>query len=90
MSEFIEEDKSKIILGEPIVRSVSILSFRLRVIHMSLGQSVILGVYLECACGDKTFTDYKEIMIQGEEYLAWGTDDTYITELVKSKLLSIL
>ena len=92
--EVVEEvpkvDKSKVVLGEPIVRTVSILSFRLRVLQMDLGQSVRFGVHLECASGDKIFPDYKEVRIEGDEYLAWGTDDNYVAELVKSKLESIL
>jgi hypothetical protein len=83
-------DKSKVVLDEPIVRSVSILSFRLRVLQMDLGQSVLFGVHLECASGDKIFPDYKEVLIEGDEYLAWGADDNYIVGVVKSKLDSIL
>ena len=92
--EVVEEvpkvDKSKVVLDEPIVRTVSILSFRLRVLQMDLGQSVLFGVHLECASGDKIFPDYKEVLIKDEEYLAWGADDNYIVGVVKSKLESIL
>lgn len=79
-----------IVLGEPIVRSVSILSFRLRVIQMDLGQSVLFGVHLECASGDRVFPDFREVLIEGDEYLAWGADDNYIVGVVKSKLESVL
>ena len=83
-------DKSKVVLDEPIVRTVSILSFRIRVLQMDLGQSVLFAVYLECASGDKIFPDYKEVRIEGDEYLAWGSDDNYIVGVVKSKLESVL
>lgn len=79
-----------IVLGEPIVRTVSIISFRLRVIQMDLGQSVRFGVQLECASGDRVFPEYREVVIEGEEYLAWGADDNYIVGVVKSKLESVL
>jgi hypothetical protein len=79
-----------IVLGEPITRTVSILSFRLRVIQMDLGQSVLFGVHLECASGDRVFPDFREVLIEGDEYLAWGADDNYIVGVVKSKLESIL
>lgn len=82
-------DKSKVVLDEPIVRTVSILSFRIAVLQMDLGQSVLFAVYLECASGDKIFPDYKEVRIEGDEYLAWGADDNYIVGVVKSKLESV-
>ena len=90
VEEVPKEDKSKVVLDEPIVRTVSILSFRLRVLQMDLGQSVRFGVHLECASGDSIFPDYKIVVIEGDEYLAWGADDNYIVGVVKSKLESIL
>jgi hypothetical protein len=85
-----EVDKSKVVLGEPIVRSVSVLAFHLRVLDLVLGQSVRFAIYLDCESDGKIFRDYKEIMIDGADYLAWGTDDAYVVELVKSRLASVL
>jgi hypothetical protein len=79
-----------IVLETPMPRMISVLSFRLRVIELILGQSVKLAVFLECESGGKSFNDYKEVILEGDEYFAWGTDDTYIIETVKSKLESIL
>jgi hypothetical protein len=39
---------------------------------------------------DNVFTDYKELELTNEEYLAWGTDDTYIIDLVKSRISELL
>lgn len=83
-------DLSRFVLDVPISRVVKILSVRLRVLQLSLGESVRLGVHLECESGGKVFTDYKEVIVEGEEYLGWGADDAYIVGLVKSKLESIL
>ncbi len=39
---------------------------------------------------DNVFTDYKELELSNEEYLAWGTDDTYIIDLVKNRIHELL
>jgi len=80
----------KFVLEVPFPRTIHILSFRLKVLSLTLGESVRLSVYLECESGGRAFTDYKEVIVQGEEYLGWGADDAYIIGLVKSKLESIL
>ena len=83
-------DKSKVVLEVPIVRTISIVSFQLRFLDIVLGQSARFGIYFECECGGNITRDYKDIFISGEEYLAWGTDDMYIVELIKSKLADIV
>jgi hypothetical protein len=83
-------DLSQFVLDVPISRVVKILSVRLRVLSLSLGESVTIGAHLDCESGGKKFNDYKEICIEGDEYLGWGADDAYIVSLVKSKLESIL
>jgi len=79
-----------IVLEVPFARTISVLAFRLRVLDLTLGTSVKFAVHLECESGGKPFTDYKEVIVEGEEYLAWGSDDAYIIGLVKTKLESIL
>jgi hypothetical protein len=68
------------------------LTFKLSksTIQAILGQSVRFAIYLDCECDGEITRDYKEIMIDGEDYLAWGTDDAYVIELVKTRLASIL
>jgi len=86
-----EVDKSQIMLEEPIVRSINIKSFHLRIMEVALGQSVRVGVMLSGERGDgRAFQDYKEIVISGDEYLAWGADDNYIVELMKTKIPTML
>ena len=83
-------DLSRVVLEVPYPRTINVLSFRLKVIQLHLGSSVKLAVHLDCESGGIAFTDYKEVIVQGEEYLGWGADDAYIVELVKAKLDSIL
>lgn len=78
------------VLDEPFVKSVSIIGFTLRVVRLTLGESVRIGIHLTCMNEDKSYGDYRELCIEGDEYMAWGSDDTYIVDLVKSKLSSIL
>jgi hypothetical protein len=83
-------DFNRVVLEVPYPRTINVLSFSIRVLSLTLGSSVRLAVNLECESGGKAFTDYKEVIVQGEEYLGWGADDAYIVELVKAKLESIL
>jgi hypothetical protein len=83
-------DLSRVVLEVPYPRTIHILSFRIRVLSLSLGSGVRLAVHLECESGGKAFTDYKEVIVEGDEYLGWGADDAYIVSLVKSKLEAIL
>ena len=83
-------DKSRIVLGIPLIKTTHILSFRLEVISLILGQSVKFGVFLESEDNGMICSDHKEVLIEGDEYLAWGADDMYIVELIKSKIASIV
>jgi hypothetical protein len=76
-------------MGEEIARVFKILSLRIRVLSLTLGESVTLSVYLKYESGGNTIIDDKEVIIEGDEYLGWGTDDAYIIDLVKIKLKSI-
>jgi len=90
MDEEVVIDKSQVILDEPFIRSVKILSFRVQVLEIIFGKSARFSIYLNGECNGEVFNDSKNIVIVGEEYLAWGNDDNYIIELIKSKLASIL
>jgi len=73
-------------LSQPIVQKVEVLGFRVSVLQVQLGQSARLAIHLNCILDGKPFTQYKEMVIEGEEYLSWGSDDNYIIELVKLNL----
>lgn len=76
-------------MGEEIARVFKILSLRIRVLSLTLGESVTLSVHLKYESKGNTIIDEKEVIIEGDEYLGWGTDDAYLIDLVKIKLKSI-
>lgn len=74
------------VLGSPLEKTIQVLGFRVSVISIQLGHSARLGIYLNCIQVETPFIDYKEIIIEGEEYSNWGNDDNYIMDLVSKKL----
>ena len=83
-------DRSKVVLETPVCRTVSIMSFTLRVIDLVFGESVRFAIILECKCHEQIYTEYKELSVVGDEYRRWGTDDAYMINLVKSKLPTLV
>jgi len=81
------DDSTTKILNTPLEKTIQVLGFRVSVISVQLGHSARLAINLNCLHGEKPFIDYKEIVIEGEEYFNWGNDDKYIIDLVSSKLL---
>jgi hypothetical protein len=79
-----------IVLAEAFVKSITIVGFRMRVLSLELGKSVRIALNLDCMSEGRSYGDYREMIVEADEYLAWGTDDSYLVELVKSKLSSIL
>lgn len=82
---------NQVVLSEPIERPISkVVSFQLRVMDLVLGTSVRLAIYLECQAGEQRTREYRELVLEGDEYLAWGTDDTYLLTIVESKIPTLL
>ena len=79
-----------VVLTEPIVQQMEILGFRVSVLGVQLGLSARLAIHINCLYEGKPFIQYKELVLEGDEYTAWGADDNYIVELVKSRLSSML
>jgi len=79
---------NEVILESPLEKVVKILGFRVSVINIQLGIQAIIAIHINCSCGEEKYTEYKELVLEGEEYTAWGADDNYIVEVVKSKLSS--
>jgi len=77
-------------LTTPIEKTVQILGFRVSVINVVLFTSARLAIYLNCRTGQTSYIDYKELVIEGEEYAAWKDDDSYIMQFVESKIPSFL
>lgn len=85
----IEKPSNEVVLDPPIENTFQLLGFRVSVISLQLGQYAILAVYLSCMRKDEHYIDYKEIKLEGEDYLAWGADDKYVMEFVTSKLSTL-
>lgn len=82
---------NQVVLSEPIERPISkVVSFQIRVMDLVLGTSARLGIYLECLTGEQRTREYRELVLEGDEYLAWGTDDTYLLTIVESKIPTLL
>jgi hypothetical protein len=82
---------NQITLTEPIERPITkLIGFNLRLTDLILGTSVKIGITLNFLTGYTPSSEYKEILLEGDDYLAWGNDDTYISDFVKSQLTSLL
>jgi hypothetical protein len=82
---------NQITLIEPIERPITkLVGFNLRLTDLILGTSVRILITLNFLTGYLPSSEDKQILLQGDEYLAWGSDDNYITELVISKLPTLL
>lgn len=77
-------------LATPIAKTVQILGFRVSVINVVLFTSARLAIYLNCKTGETSYIDYKELVIEGDEYSAWKDDDNYIMQFVEGKLNTLI
>ena len=77
---------SSIVFEKPLEKTVQILGVNVSVISIELYTSARLAVSISCKSGDVLFNDYKEIVISGDDYANWSNDDSYITNLVVSKI----
>jgi hypothetical protein len=55
----------------------------IRITGLNLGNSVSVNVIMK---NDENFIKSSDITIEGEEYAAWGDDDSYLENLVLYKL----
>lgn len=83
-------DPNTKVLDTPLEKTIQLLGFRVSVIGLQLGHSARLAIHLNCIYDEKPFLEYKELVIEGDEYTAWGADDTYIMELVASKIKDLI
>lgn len=78
-----------LVLDTPIEKTFKLLGFRVTVINLQLGEFARLAIHLNCARGEEHYMEYKELLLEGEDYLAWGSDDKYIIDFVQSKLSNL-
>lgn len=55
----------------------------MRIINLALGNYVDVNAVLK---QDNNFVSSQNFRIQGEEYTNWGSDDTYLENLILQKL----
>lgn len=67
-----------------LVRQQLVKSVDLRVVNLQLFNSVTVAVCLYNE--DGYVCDNRTVDISGDEYLAWKNDDTYLVNLVMTKL----
>lgn len=79
-------DNSNLISITPFTETTTrtITQFKIRVSDVVLFTSVSLNV--ECYDADNNFVCVKNVVLENLEYLAWGNNDTYLIETVKTKL----
>lgn len=75
----IQVDINNVTLAAPVVSKIE-----MEVMEMVLDSHVIMVVHYLNADGN--LLDNKTVKIGGAEYNAWGDDDSYITNLVLTKL----
>ena len=80
----------RIAIDVPIEKTTRILSFMIQILDLNISHSARFRVMLECESNGQKSFEAKEITIEGDEYLKWGSDDAYLVELIKSKLPSII
>lgn len=58
--------------------------FEINVISLNLNTSV--SVIVNCYDNTMSFLFSKTFLIEGEEYLGWGNDDSYLINLISKKM----
>lgn len=82
---------NRVILSEPIERPITkLIGFNVRLTDLVLGTSVKLFVEVNYQTGNTYSSENKVFNLEGDDYLAWGNDDTYINDFVKSQLTTLI
>jgi len=82
--------RGDVVLDVPLEKTVSVLGFGIRVMTIDLFKSCRLAITIKCSCLGREYTDYKELVLEGDDYTKWASDDNYIVQLVTSKLPELL
>jgi hypothetical protein len=79
-----------ITLETPVEKTYTktLVSFKVTEIAVLINQSAQINVVLNYTCNSDNLIEHTCFIITGEEYTNWGSDDKYITDLIKSKVLS--
>ena len=82
---------NQISLNEPIQKPITnLIGFNLTLENLILGTSVKINIILNFLTGKIPSCEHKQIILEGDDYNAWGNDDKYISDYVKSKLSTLM
>jgi len=70
-----------------ITRSIKICQFKYQILDVQLFKSIRIAIYLYNE--NNILIESTQLLIEGEDYNRWAQDDTYITNLIKSKIQSL-
>ena len=77
-------DATKVNLNDKEEIKVFVINnVEMRIINLALGNYVDVNAVLK---QDNNFVSSQNFRIQGEEYTNWGSDDTYLENLILQKL----
>ena len=79
-------DENEIALYPNIKRTLSICKFKYQILEIKLNESVRVAVYLFNE--NDLLIDSKQYLISGPEYANWGSQDSYLINLIKQKIQS--
>ena len=86
----VETPKGDVVLDSPLEKTVSVLGFGIRVMGLELFNSCRLAITIKCVSLGREYTDYKELLLEGEDYSKWASDDSYIIQFVTAKLPELI
>lgn len=64
-----------------------VVSFDISGVRIDLFDKAVVNVIFTCDDGEKI---YRDVVLQGGDYLAWGSDDEYITKYITENIEDIL
>ena len=67
-----------------IKRTLTICKFKYQILELKLKESIRIAVYLFTE--NDILVEATQYLITGNEYNVWGSDDTYIVNLIKQKI----
>jgi len=81
----------QILLDQPLNITTEIIGFRiLENVSVTLFSSVTIYIALIYKYEEKQWEENRTITFTNEEYSNWGNDDTYIIDLVKSRINELI
>ena len=77
-------------LSIPIVKTIEVLRFSVNVINVQLFSSARIAVIIECSDNGRNYQEYRELVLTGDDYIAWADDDSYVVNYVKDRINTLI